>query len=158
MSQDDIDTQAKNIQLALLLTANVLQRYMAYLDESPVESLFKKDDIFQINDSSYIEFKKDNKIYKLKLDLVDKNYMFELGELNSKQVLDSMSKMVQSSVIVYNMLKCSIQNTKSDIFKHDTILSVDPVNTTIVINSPVHGEMISKQDKRIGFVWHSIDQ
>lgn len=137
------------LKIASMLTENVLQRYMAYVDNSTVEELFPT----VATENTFIEFKKNDCIFKLQLDIVNSDYMFPLENCDSEIVRNAMTNMIQSCVIVYGLLLKNIKNKKSDIFNHPTILSTDPVNTTIVINSQLYGEMISKFKSRIGFVW-----
>lgn len=139
----------ENLQIAVRLTEFVLQEYIAYLDGSKVEDIFDK----VASENTFLEFKKNDINYKLKLAIVHKDYMFPLDKCHSDEVVEYMTNMIQSCVIVYALLVKNLNNTKSDIFDQATILSVDPSNTTIVANSQKYGEKIFKKDKRIGFIW-----
>lgn len=137
------------IRAACMLTEHVIQRYMAYLDGSEVSEIFPTE----ASENTVLEFKKtDGEIFKLKLDIVAANYIFPIEKCNADVVRQGMISLIECAKVVYQLLKSKVQNTKLDIFDKESIMQYIPQGT-FVINSSRYGEMISKKDKRIGFIW-----
>jgi hypothetical protein len=142
---------------AIMKSAGVIQKYMEHV--FGLSNLF--NEYYEVHAAKF-QNTVTGETHKLKLALVDKDYMFDLEVFNKGVVRQEMNNMVQwTHRVMYNVLKTTI---KEDGLDEDlvakikrSILFVDGHNTTMFAIDKEDKEWSNKvkdeTPKRIGFVW-----
>lgn len=145
-----VEENRDEILKAFSVTEGVLQKYISYVCTTPLTTLFT--DI----DDRCMEFKKsDGSIHKLKLDIVPKDYVFDLEVCDAEVVRGAMSFMLKSLIVVYPYILNSIDvnRVKEPKYFENSRIIIDPSNTTAIMYSPKHGKEVRDMENRIGFIW-----
>jgi hypothetical protein len=133
-----------------MLTEGVLQDYISYVCKTSRKNLFATDEPV-----SSIDFKKNanDAVFKLKLAIVGKDWMFPIDTCDAKIIKAGMVSIINSTQFVYKaMLKKLTVDGNAGIISGSKII-IDPTNTTMLIYSESLGATTRDLEKRIGFVW-----
>lgn len=142
---------------AMQLCEGIIQRYISWLTETPLNILFKSD-IIDIEP----EFKKpDGSRYKLGLELVDHNpakpYVFDIERCGGEQVVKAMDFIARSMSVVYAMIidHIDLGVVVQKKYLVNAKMIVDPLSTFFLFTEDINvAREIRDKPKRIGFVWH----
>lgn len=143
------DQNKKKLEIAMALTINPVMEYLSYVTDQP--DLFDGTE----DDTRTLDFKKTetDEIFKLKVAVVDSDWMFPLERCSNGQVRKSMEMLLQFSKISLRAAVAFIKENKPEYYDRfeKAEFVTDPANTTTF----VHGESIKTQtrSKRLGFIW-----
>lgn len=134
------------IDNSILFADNVLKNLVAHTLDIPVEDIFTN--VVPAKHPILINYAAKNKKYYMSLDIVDKDYMLELGDLKDEKVFESVkSRMIfllNTVKFLYCPIKDYMKKWASDRDKtFDYMLGVD-TNTTLYLDRD--------KEKRIGII------
>jgi hypothetical protein len=155
----------RNMAQILSLCHGVVQRYLAYIQgygENP-EELFPTG----ISETNAISFQTINgTIHNLKLDLVPKEYLFDINKCNCQPVRDALTTMINNiTPMIHYVITNEIMNDpiivaklkKPEYFNNPYSPIWAPNTTMFLINPELNNArfMHDNYAKRIGFVWEN---
>lgn len=134
------------IDHSILFADNVLKNLVAHTLDVAIEDIF--DNVVPNKQPILINYAAKNKKYIMSLDIVDKDYMLDLGELRDEKVFESVKGRMIFLLNTLKMLYCPIKDymqkwASNRGQKFDYMLEID-INTTLYLDRD--------KEKRIGII------
>lgn len=151
-AQQKIKEHPELIPQSFAVCEGIMQRYISYLTETPVDVLFKGD----IEDQPTEFQKPDGTRYKLGLALVDREYVFPIERCYSKAVVDAMNFIARAIGVVYALVVDTIpmNQVRKPKYIMNSRMIVSPTTTLFLYSQDMEtAKEIRDKPKHIGFVW-----